>query len=206
MINNERLLQTFLDLVQIDSPTGEEEAVSRDVSRRLSNIGLNPYIDPHFNVIANVPGRENIKPIILNAHLDTVKNGRGIKPIIKDGIVRSSGDTILGGDNKLGVAAIVETITALAKGEFRDNRPIDAIFTVHEESGTDGPRLLDYSRVRATQGYAFDTCQPLGSIVLASPFYNRFDIEVKGKGAHASKPEEATPAIPVVAKALHALA
>lgn len=205
MINNERLLQTFLELVQIDSPTGEEEAVSRDVARRLSNVGLNPYIDPYFNIITNVPGTANTKPIILNAHLDTVEPGRGIKPIIKDGIIRSSGDTILGGDNKVGVAAIVETLITLSEEKFANNRPIDAVFTVHEESATDGPRLLDYSRLRTSYGYGFDASRALGTMVLASPFYNRFDIQVNGKAAHASRPEEAIPVIPVVVEALHNL-
>lgn len=40
--------------------------------------------------------------------MDTVKPGIGIEPVIEDGIIRSKGNTILGGDDKSGIAAILK--------------------------------------------------------------------------------------------------
>ncbi|MBI2021995.1 hypothetical protein HYS93_03935 [Candidatus Daviesbacteria bacterium] len=45
MINGEGLVQTFIELAQIDSPTGEEEKVAQDVAGRLQRLGLNPFVD-----------------------------------------------------------------------------------------------------------------------------------------------------------------
>ena len=150
MINNERLVKTFLDIVQIDSPTGFEREMADSIANQLRRLGLSPYVDSIGNVVAQTPGDVTKKGRILNAHIDTVEPGRGIKPVIEQGIIRPAGDTILGADNKVGVASIIETVTTLAGEGFRDNAPLDLIFTVHEEAETDGPRLIDYSRVKST--------------------------------------------------------
>ena len=202
MINSERLLQTFLELAQIDSPTGDEEKMAQESLGRLKGFGLNPFIDQYFNVISQIPGNKNYEPIILNAHLDTVKPGVNIKPLITDGLIHSNGKTIAGIDDKVGIAAILETIETLHGTNYSNNRPLDVVFTVHEESKTDGPRLLDYSKIRTKRGYSFDGAQPVGTISLASPFYNRFDFLVSGKEAHSSRPDQALNALSLTLDAL----
>lgn len=193
-MNSERLLKTFTDIVQIDSPTGFEAEMSSEIATRLRKLGLeSTTIDKTGNVIAHVDGDFNKEVLIFNAHLDTVEPGRGIKPIItSDGVIKSSGDTILGADNKVGVAVILEAVESLREEGFLSNHPLDLVFTVSEESGNVGAVNLDYQRIRSKKGHSFDASSvPLGTIVTASPFYNRFDIDIKGKSAHASKPEEA---------------
>ena len=70
MANKNRLIKTFMDLVQIDSPTGEEDAMDQEVSNRLEALGFSVYHDSFKNVIANLSGIGD--PIVLSAHLDTV--------------------------------------------------------------------------------------------------------------------------------------
>src|SRR5438105_1194024 len=104
MINNDRLLQTFLDLVAIDSPSGEEEKVAQEIGRRLAAQGLTVKRDAHGNLIAALAGQG--APFLLSAHMDTVEPGRGIKPVIDGDTIRTDGSTILGGDPKAGVSEI----------------------------------------------------------------------------------------------------
>ena len=94
LINQERLLKTFYDLVRIDSPSGEEEAISQDLTQRLEALGFTIVQDHHGNIIASEEGEG---PLMLSAHMDTVEPGRGIKPIVSGGRVHTDGSTILGG-------------------------------------------------------------------------------------------------------------
>ena len=95
MIKQERLIDSFCDLVRIDSPSDEEEEVAQHLTDRLSRLGFSVARDAHGNVIASEDG-EN--PLLLSAHMDTVEPGRGIQPIIKGDRITSDGTTILGGD------------------------------------------------------------------------------------------------------------
>ena len=110
MADQERLIKTLIDLIKIDSPSGEEDAMDEEVSSRLEALGLNVSHDSYNNVIAKLAGQG--QPVMLSAHLDTVEPGRGIKPIVDGGVLRSDGSTILGGDCKSGVAIVLEALTA----------------------------------------------------------------------------------------------
>ena len=105
MVNRERLVQTFCDLVRIDSPSGEEEAMAQELTRRLQALGLTVQRDAHGNVIASDDGDALL---LLSTHMDTVEPGRGIRPIVSGDRVHTDESTILGGDCKAGVAAILE--------------------------------------------------------------------------------------------------
>ena len=105
MADQERLVNSFCELVQIDSPSDEEEDVARHLVDRLEGLGFQVARDAHGNVIASEEGGQ---PLLLSAHMDTVEPGRGIKPRIQGDRIVSDGTTILGGDCKAGVAAILE--------------------------------------------------------------------------------------------------
>ena len=92
MADQERLVKTLVELIEIDSPSGEEDAMDAEVSSRLESLGLKVSHDTFNNVIARLPGAG--PPLILSAHLDTVEPGRGIKPFVDGGVLRSDGSTI----------------------------------------------------------------------------------------------------------------
>lgn len=186
-MREDRLLQTFLDLVKIDSPSGHEEKVREYVSRFVQKLGLEPIQDARGNLIVKIDGVG--EPILLGSHLDTVEPGKNIHPKIEDGIIKSDGTTILGADNKVAVAAILEVLKSVIESKTK-TKPLDIIFTLAEESGEFGSTKLDYSKINAEEGYTFDSLSPLGSIITASPFYNRFHIKIIGKATHASTPDE----------------
>lgn len=198
MADRERLLQTFLDLVRIDSPTGEETAMAEEAGRRLATLGAVVRQDAYGNVIAGIgTGGE---PLLLSAHLDTVEPGRSITPVIDGDTVRTDGTTVLGGDPKAGVAAILEALTALRASGVA-HRPVEVVFTRGEESGLLGSRNLDYGMVTARQGIVLDGEGAVSEITNEAPAQYLIDVDITGRAAHAGvEPEKGIPAIAIAAE------
>jgi tripeptide aminopeptidase len=202
MIDQERLVNSFCELVRIDSPSDEEEEVAQHLMTRLEKLGLQVGRDPHGNVIASEPGDN---PLLLSAHMDTVEPGRGIKPIIKGDRIVSDGTTILGGDCKAGVAAILEGLQSVLE-DGRGHRPVQVVFTRGEEIGLVGASNLDFSMIKATEAVVFDGNGPVNRITGSSPTYMRFDIAVKGRAAHAGvEPEKGISAIRIATDIINQL-
>lgn len=193
MIDKKRLIKTFIDLVQIDSVSGEEENVAKEVAKRLKKLGAKVEFDSYGNVIGKLKGTG--EPIILNAHLDTVEPGRGIKPIVKDDRITSDGTTVLGGDPKAGIAAILEALESLQEDK-KAHVPLEMVFTREEEIGLRGAVNLDYTKLSAKRGITFDGEEAVHNITISAPGYNRIDVTVIGRGAHAGcEPEKGISAI-----------
>ena len=201
MADQERLVKTLMELIKIDSPSGEEDAMDAEVSARLESMGLKVSHDTYNNVIAKLPGEGS--PIMLSAHLDTVEPGRGIKPIVDGGVVRSDGSTILGGDYKAGVAIVLEGLAAANESNGGGNRAIEVVFTRHEEGGLVGAHHLDFSMVSATTGIVFDGEGPPNRIILSAPSQNVVTAQITGRAAHAGlEPEKGISALLIAADIL----
>lgn len=197
-MNKNRLIQTFFDLARIDSPSGEEKKIVEYLCNFLRENKLVDCVvkDQLGNIIASIKGKGN--PLFISAHMDTVEPGRNIVPKIDGKVICSDGNTILGADNKIAVAAILELLLDFRDHPEREHRSLEIVFTVSEESGNYGALALDYSKISAKEGYLFDVSAPVGTIITASPFYNRFDVHLQGKSAHASRPEEANNSVSVL--------
>jgi tripeptide aminopeptidase len=137
--------------------------------------------------------------------MDTVEPGRGIQPIIKGDRITSDGTTILGGDCKAGVAAILEGLESVGE-DATPRRPVQVVFTRGEDIGLVGASNLDYSMIRASEAVVFDGNGPVNTITGASPTYMRFDITVKGRAAHAGvEPEKGLSAIRIATEIINEL-
>ena len=197
MIDRDRLVKTFCDLVQIDSPSGEEEAMAVELTSRLEALGLTVARDDYGNVIA---GEGGSNPLLLSAHMDTVEPGRGIEPRVEEDRIVSDGTTILGGDCKAGVAAILEALESM-KEDGTPRVAVEVAFTREEEIGLVGARNLDFSRITAAEAVVFDGEGPVSRITSASPTYIGFDIEITGRAAHAGvEPEKGLSAIRIASE------
>ena len=196
---NERLVNTFCDMVKIDSESGNEQtfiAYVKDLMER--ELDADCSMDAHGNLVARVPakGVEDAEAIFFGAHADTVKPGIGIEPIIVDGVIRSKGETILGADDKAGLAAIIDAVRSA------DRRPVvDIVVTRGEEIGLVGAKNLDLSLLTAKRGFIVDSDDP-ASIILGGPTHASLNIEIVGKAAHAAMPEDGVSAIRVAAHAI----
>ncbi len=197
MTDETRLLQTFLTLVQIDSPSGQEGTVAADLLDRLRVLEMDPQIDPVGNVLGRWEGSDS--PLLLSAHMDTVAPGIGIHPVVEDGVVRSDGMTILGSDDKSGIAVILEALTVLREQGRRPS--VEIAFTVGEETGLLGARALDPGWPRSREALVLDSGGPLYALVYGAPASDKFTATVHGQAAHAgSSPEDGTNAILVAAQ------
>ena len=203
MINKKRLTKTFLDLVQIDSPSGEEKNVAKFTANRLTDLGGQVEFDSYGNVIAKFKGAGN--PVMLNSHLDTVEPGRGIKPIIKGDKITSDGTTILGADAKSGVASILEGIESVMENGT-SHVPIEIVFTLGEEAGLLGAVNLDYSKIKSKIGVTLDNVRNVGHITTSAPGYSKVDVAITGRAAHAGfDPENGISAIKIASEIISKL-
>lgn len=212
MINKERLISSFLEMVRIPSESGNEKEIAQYLISRLSALGLEVIIDHKSaeaagmetgNLIARLPGnRPDIPPLLFCAHMDTVKPGVGIKPVLKDGVIYSQGDTILGSDDKAGVSIAVELIEHLIE-EKLPHGELEFVFTFCEEIGLYGSKNLSSELVHAKQGYVLDGGGNPGTICNNGPVQDSFKAVIFGKSAHAGqRPEEGISAIQVAARAI----
>ncbi len=203
MINTTRLLETFLDLVRIDSPSGEEARIAQELTARLRSLGLAVKMDALHNIVARRAGKG--EPLLLMAHMDTVMPGRGIKPVIRDGVVYSDGTTILGADDKSGIAVILEVLQTLAETTAA-SPPLEVVISVQEETGLTGIKSLDVASLESSKGISFDAGDAPGTIVVTAPSHNLVSAVVHGRAAHAgAEPENGVNAIVVAAQAVAAM-
>ncbi len=194
MINTERLIKLFSDLVSIDSPTLGERQASEYVKSKLQELGAEYYEDDAGtqiggecgNIFAEIPGHNSSKePILLCTHLDTVDPSKGKMAIVhSDGKITSTGSTVLGADDFSGVAAILEVLTEL-KENNEDHRPVELIFSVAEESYCTGIRYFDFSKCKSKIGFVLDLTGVVGTVAVSAPTILSFEITLHGKAAHA---------------------
>jgi tripeptide aminopeptidase len=200
LANRERLIKTLMDLIRIDSPTGEEDAIDQEVSTRLKALGFQVSHDSFNNVIAKLEGAG--EPVMLSAHLDTVEPGRGIKPVLDGDVLRSDGTTILGGDCKAGVTIVLEALTSVVESGA-GHLPIEVVFSRAEEGGLVGVHHLDFSQVSARRGVVFDGEGQINRITVAAPSQNIVQARIQGKAAHAGlEPENGVSAVLIAAHIL----
>lgn len=190
-VNPERLVQTFLSLIGHDSPSGEEEELAQFLLHSLQDLGMEARRDDYGNVIA-LSGMG--VPLLLSAHMDTVEPGRDVKARLSGGRIVSDGTTVLGGDPKAGIAAILEGLRA-----FSQEKPlpcVQVVLTRQEEIGLVGARRLDYSLIQAREGVVFDGDGPVNRVTNAAPSALTIRVEATGRAAHAGlEPENGLSAI-----------
>ncbi len=209
-VNGKRLGDTFESLVKIDSESKNEMAVSRFIADLFSSLGGTIVRDDASrtgtgsnsgNLLVRFAGKTNKEPLLIGAHMDTVGPGRGIVPVFENGVFASSGETILGADDKSAIAIIYEAMCVLRESGI-DYCPLELVFTVCEEIGLLGAKHFDFSLLRATRGYMLDISDVSG-IVTRAPAANRLEFVVHGKDAHAgANPEGGVNAIAVASKAI----
>ena len=189
-----KVVDLFLKLVQIDSPSGHEQGMIEYVKNWLDKIGLSYQVDSKGNILAKKPGIG--LPILFCVHMDTVEPGRTIKPVVDNKIVKSSGNTILGADNKVAIASLM-----VAVEESLSLKSFELLFTVDEENGS-GLNKFPFDWVKSKIGFIFDSIKPIGSIILRSPYICLFKAEFNGKASHSSTPGKGVNALSSAINAL----
>ncbi|WP_323098534.1 M20/M25/M40 family metallo-hydrolase [Intrasporangium sp. YIM S08009] len=205
-VDRDRLLATFLELVAIDSPTGHEQQIGEVLAARFRELGCTTTQDDVGNLVAVYPGTRP-GTVLVSTHMDTAGTDRGIVPVIgDDGVVRTDGTTILGADDKSGLAGCLELVRLLRDHPDWSHPTIEFVSTVGEERGLVGSRHLDVSRLQATHGFVLDTAGVMGSVTYWSPTSVYLTITVQGRKAHAGvEPEKGVSAVQAAADAIAAM-
>ena len=216
MVNKQRLIDEFLELVQIDSPSSKEGKVAQVLVKKLEEIGCEVIIDnagektggETGNVIATLKGNRSGKKILFSSHMDTVSPSIGVKPIIDEanGIIKSDGTTVLGSDDTAGIAAILEALRNIKENNI-DHADIQVVFSIWEEGGLHGAKNLDYSKIDAEYAFVLDSGGSPGEIIVKAPAQDAIKVKITGKPAHAGlQPENGISAIMVAARAIGGIA
>ena len=209
MIDPDRLALEFQTLLSIESPSKKEGKLAyylADIFRALEYRCFFDNSSEHTgsevgNLIVKIPGTLPSNPIFFCAHLDTVGPCENPKIIFDKGIYRSDGRTILGADDKSGIAVLIEIAKVLKENIF-PHPPIEFIFTTCEEIGLLGAKYLDYNLIDANEGFVLDSENPT-EVINAAPSSYQFKIEIKGKSAHAGlEPEKGINAIHILSQIL----
>ncbi|KAF6575206.1 MULTISPECIES: tripeptidase T [Paenibacillus] len=209
----DRIVQEFMELVQVDSETRNEQEISRVLKEKFNALGLEVMEDDsrertghgsgNLIVTWKAEGVEQAPKLFFTCHMDTVTPGKGIKPQLgEDGWIRSDGSTILGSDDKAGIAALFEAIRVVREQNIPHGQ-IQFVITAGEESGLMGARAMKPDVLDSDFGYALDSNGEVGSICIAAPTQARIEMKITGKSAHAGvNPEDGISAIQVASKAI----
>ncbi len=209
MIKQDRLTDYTMDLIKIDSPSKQEKEVAMKLKYDMEQIGAQCSFDSADekvggnvgNLTVKVKGDTDAPPFFFSSHMDTVSPGIGIKPHIKEGIMRSDGTTILGSDDKSGVAIIVEVIKSLKENNI-PHGDIEVAFTICEEIGLLGAKYYDINNISAKHGIVLDSSTP-DRLVLRCPSAEDLNFTVHGIEAHAGLcPQDGISAIKVASDAI----
>ena len=199
-MNKDRLLERFLQYVQIDTTAVEDSGtypsspgqmeIGKLLVEQMKEMGIADASQDEFGiVIGTVPGNVAGAPTVaFNSHVDTSPEttGKNVKPnvienydgkdIVLSGdptkiitaascselpdakgktIITTDGTTLLGGDDKAGVAIIMELANHLIENPDVKRGPVRIFFTCDEEIGH-GVDHVDISKIDATVCYNFD--------------------------------------------------
>ena len=211
-MNERRLFSLFEDLCMIDAPALQERSSVEFTKDYLQKMGLEVWEDDagariggdSNNVFAKLPGTNADAPkIFLCAHFDTVEPTAGLEIALENGVYSSKSDTILGADDKAGMAPAIEAVASLQEngGQYGD---VFLVLCVAEEIGLKGAMACEAIKTLGVNyGYVFDTGPPVGTFVNKVGSRSDFTARITGKPAHAGKhPEEGINAIQAAGAAL----
>jgi len=211
LLNHERMTQLFMQMARIDSGSENEAEMCAFVAEQLRALGAEVVVVDEAskqiggtggNVFARFRGTVEAPPLLLNAHVDTVQPTAGIQLVRDANEIRTDGRTILGADNKAGVAIILEVLRTLKERNL-PHPPLEVVFTIREEKGLQGAKVFDTRQLRARTGLVIDGGEDPQVLYIGSPTHWKFEVVFYGKAAHAgAEPEKGRNAIAMAARAI----
>jgi tripeptide aminopeptidase len=208
----ERLLDDFVRLCEIESPSGRERAIADSVTAELRAAGLTVEEDDtgpetgsdSGNLLARIEPPEGAPTILLCAHLDTVPLDAPVEVVRANETFSNRNEAILGADNKAAVAVLL----AIARRYAAGGAPVgvELLLTTAEEQALRGAKAFDRARLRSEFGFVFDHASPIGELIVAAPTYYRIEARFHGAAAHAGiRPEDGRSAIGAAARFVDSL-
>ena len=217
-MNKVRLLNTFLDLVKIYSPSRNEINVMKYITEKLEKLGVKYILHDHSAeyggntpvIIAKLEKNcddTNLKAISLSAHMDVVEPSKDLDVYVEDGLVKTRTETTLGGDDKGGVAIILETFESLVENNLPHN-DVFAVITPSEEVGLLGAKSIKWEEIPdeftpAKDMLVLDNGGGADLVAVEGPCMYKINVHYEGASAHAGiEPEKGRSAILAMSNAI----
>jgi tripeptide aminopeptidase len=215
VVDATQAVDRLMRFLAVEGTTGHEAAIGREVVRALRAAGVPakairfdtaheriPLPTETGNLIVTLPGTRPGPRLMFSAHLDTVPPCAGARPLRRGNRIVSEGNTALGGDNRTGCAVLVTLAEALLRHAL-PHPPLTLLFTVREESGLFGARYLDPADLGGpAMGFNFDG-RLASELCVAAVGAQRWEVEIRGKAAHAGvHPEKGISATAVASLAI----
>jgi len=212
-MDTKRLISHFIELVKIYSPSLMEDFVFEYLFKKFRELGYISELQVNGkvkNMIVFIPGNSKEKPpMMFCAHADTVEPAKDINVVVDEvgGVIKSDGKTILGADDKAGVAAMLELAYHLKEEKNASYGDIYLVITSAEEIGLVGAKYLDLSKIKVKFGYCLDSHGDVGTAIIRGATHYRFKVECFGKSAHAGiDPEKGVNAIKMASDVISKIA
>ncbi|MDT3695899.1 MAG: M20/M25/M40 family metallo-hydrolase [Ignavibacterium sp.] len=208
-MNEQRLVNLFIEVARINALSGSEKPIADFIKTFLSKLGYQVEEDDSGHLTNSDTGNLICKigtggDFVLLSHMDTARPTKDVKPIIEKDKITSSGDTVLGVDNRAGVAALLFTLEkiALEKIPVKD---FTVAFTTCEETTLFGSKNLGVNG-KIKHGFIFDSGYRPGNFIYAACGSIGLTIKVIGKASHSGiSPEKGINSMQVAAKAISQL-
>lgn len=211
MINRDRLLDILIALIKIDSPSKKENNINRYLRKYFKNIADSCLEDDAAkkingesgNLIFKIKGNlKQVAPLSFWAHMDTVTSTAGIKIISQKNLIKTAETTILGSDDKAGIASLCEVCQTIKEKNI-PHGDLEIVFTVAEEIGLLGSQNLNFDLIQSKIAYILDCNGNLGTVITQAPSAKKIKVHIKGKAAHAGiEPEKGINAIAIASSAI----
>lgn len=202
-IDREKLIKTFVELVEIPSPSWHEKKVMDYVIKRFKKLGAEYAIHQcgeSYNLLIKIPGTAGRTPILFSGHMDTVIPCEDVKAVVTSTKITSDGNTVLGSDDKAAIAIFIEALEYIKEKNISHGN-IEILLTCAEEQGLKGIKGFDLGLLNSKYGFVFDSSGDIGRIIVKAPYHSNMKVKIKGKASHAGiAPEKGINAIRVLSE------
>lgn len=205
-MNPSRLIEIFLQVIKINALSQQEKPLADFIQAFLTELGYEVEFDDSSKYTNSNTGNLICKigsggDFVMTAHMDTARPTENVKPIIKDDRIVSSGDTVLGVDNREGVAILLYTLEKVAKEKI-PVKDFTVAFTTCEETTLFGSKYLGLNG-KIKKGFVFDSGYRPGNFIYSACGAIGFNLKIIGKASHSGiEPEKGINALLIAAKSI----
>ncbi len=202
-----RLIDIFLQVASINALSQQEKPVADFIRSFLSDSPFSITEDDSKNISGSNTGNIICRigdggDFMLLSHMDTARPTLKMKPVFKNDKITSAGDTVLGVDNRLGIAILLFTLERIIKEKI-PTKNFTIVFTTCEESTLQGSRNLKLG-TRINRGFVFDSSFRPGNFINSACGSKGFIVKIIGKASHSGiAPEKGINSIAIAAGALN---
>lgn len=201
-----RLIEIFLQVIRINALSANEKPLADFINSFLTNLGYQIEFDDSAKFTNSTTGNLICKigsggDFVMTAHMDTARPTEKVEPIIKDDRITSSGDSVLGVDNREGVAILLYTLERIAMEKI-PVKDFTVAFTTCEETTLFGSKYLGLNS-KITKGFVFDSGYRPGSFIYSACGAIGFNLKIFGRASHSGiAPEKGINTLLVAANAI----